>query len=213
MKNGLVRKVGKMLTIPILALSLSSVGLASPKKAEAKEGFSIGAQAEYIMPSDQAMKDIYGNMFGIGGKVGYQTRDNFRVGIKAGFSFATGTPYLLGDSSDISATSSIRDLSVQARVAKAFDLGKVTPYLGVEGSYDSIKEVLELSDIYGDTASASAKTSEFGYGIFGGIEIPTSVKVTPYMEILINSIPIKDSGGASENLGGVSIAAGAKYQF
>ena len=77
---GLVKKVSKFLMVPVAALTLATAGLVSPPKVEADEGFYVGMQGEYFVPSNSAFKEIYENMWGLGVRAGYETDDGLRIG-------------------------------------------------------------------------------------------------------------------------------------
>ena len=202
MKNELMKKINRMLVVPIAALTLATAGLVNPPKVEAERGLYAGVQGDYATFLDSHMSDVYGNMWGLGAKAGYQTRRGLRAEAKLHTAQAQGTD-TIDDLGTVNFALTTRGL--QLRLAKAFGwFDKLTPYIGVEGSRETLSQTV-TSD-YGEIFSGSFEA--LGGGVFAGVEVPFSNKQSGYIEALRNSIPLGEA-----DMGGFTVSFGIKTRF
>jgi hypothetical protein len=201
MKNELVGKIMEIFMVPIAAVTLITAGLVNPPEAEAERGLYAGVQGDSATFSDPHMQEVYGNMWGLGVKVGYQTRRGFRAETKLHTARARGTDTI----DDLGTVNfALTTLGSQLRFAKAFEFDTFTPYVGVEGSYETLTQVLtcDRGTVFDGSFPA------IGYGAFAGFEVPFSNKQSGFIEGLRNTISLGES-----NLGGLTISFGLKTRF
>lgn len=201
MTNKLVRNISRILAVPIAALTFGAGTLVSPPQVEADEGVYAGVQGDYAEFSDSHVQEVYGNMWGLGVRGGYETKNGLRLEAKLHTARAQGTDTLV----DLGAVNfALTTSGVQFRLAKAFDFDRFTPYVGVESSYETLTELLtsELGAV--STGSFPA----IGYGAFAGLEVAFSNKQSAHIEVLRNSIPI-----SVFDLGGTTLSFGIKTRF
>ncbi len=201
MTNELMKKINRMLIVPVAALTLATAGLVNPPKVEAEPGLYAGVQGDYATFLDSNMQGVYGNMWGLGAKLGYQTRRGFRAETKLHAARAQGTDTIddLGTVNFALTTSGL-----QLRLAKAFEFDRFTPYVGVEGSYETLTQLV-TSD-RGTIFSGSFLA--IGGGAFAGLEVAFSNKQSAHIEVLRNTIPLGES-----DLGGLTVSFGIKTRF
>jgi hypothetical protein len=202
MKNELVGKIMEIFMVPIAAVTLITAGLVNPPEAEAERGLYAGVQGDYAQFSDSHMDEVYGNMWGLGARVGYQTRRGLRAEAKLHTARAQGVDTI----DDLGAVNfALTTRGLQLRLAKAFGwFDKLTPYIGIEGSRETLTQVLtcDRGTVFDDSFEA------LGGGVFGGGEVAFSNKQSGYIEVSRNTIPVGQS-----NLGGFTVSFGIKTRF
>lgn len=181
--------------------------------------FNFGIRAGYFMPSEDAIKEIYGNGVSFGSDINIWSKKGFGGGISIEYFGKKGDPYQYSSGLQIdNAESKISIIPIYLTSGyRIANNKKVIPYFGLGVGLFLFNEKVSAT-IYdpntGENSYLSNEASEtaFGFHIFSGIHLNNII----YFELEYSYGAIRGAGnggaaGNDVNLGGLMISGGFKF--
>lgn len=165
---------------------------------------SLGVQLGVGIPMGD-FGDAVNTGFGFQGLFGYALAPSLDLRITAGY-FSFGGPEFKEAGGTIE--TSISDIPLLAGISYKLTKSGVTPYIGAEAGLHYLTTSADAKAITGDEVTISSSSSEFGVGVFAGLMLPVSQKLSVIFDGKFNYI--FDSEDAINYVG---IHAGIMYNL
>jgi opacity protein-like surface antigen len=169
--------------------------------------FNFGIRAGYFMPSEKAIKEIYGNGLSLGSDLIIWIDNGFGGGISLEYFSKKGNPYTLGIVDESEAQISIIPISLLGYY-KISNTSKTIPYFGAGLGLILVNEkVSMITD--GEYFSANISGSAVNMKLLFGVHIKPL-----YFELQYNYGNYsggEGAGGNNLNLGGLTLSGGLKF--
>lgn len=206
-----------------LFILFSSISFAQANPDVNYKKTQIGLRAEYYMPSDSDLDDIYGAGPVFGGEILFRMSASVSIGFQGGYYAKSGKPLVLTGISGINVTSNsvYSDIKIIPVVFNGYyhfpSQSSLKPYIGAGIGYYMLKEDMEGSlfysyrDYYGyyhyDSIDFDEHADEAGSGISLFFGIQTGIL---FVELKYTSVNI-DTEGLVDNYGGIHICGGLRF--
>lgn len=175
--------------------------------------FSFGINAGYFMPSEEALKEIYGGGIIFGGEIDFWNYSGLGGGISIDYFSKSGDPIQLGDVSmikDANAKITIIPISLTAMYRVKNNNTNVIPFFGAGLGIYMVGETLELDTYEYGSESVSFSKNGIGFHFLGGMQISNIAIIVKYTSASLSTEELAAAGNEL-NCGGINFFIGLRF--